>query len=67
MVQNTVKSSVESFKPGILKNERKKEITFNLLLAFQEGPHCQGQTDLSTPLYLRSCNKNCSLSKYLVN
>ena len=59
-----VKSTAEHFKPGMLKNEKKKDITFNFL-ALQEGPHCLGgqsgsaySQEISTPWYLRSCNKN---------
>ena len=43
-VKSTVKSTAESFKPGILKNERKKDYTFNFL-ALQQGPYCQGWSE----------------------
>ena len=44
MVKNMVKSMTEIDKPGILKNERKKDITL-ILLAFQEGPLSEGWSE----------------------
>ena len=72
MVKRTVKSTAESLKPWILKNERKKNITLNIW-PFKKGLIIRGWSgsaysqDVSTPWYLRSCNKNCSLSDELVN
>ena len=43
MVKSLVKSTAKNIKPGTLKNERNKDITFNFL-ALQEGPHGQGQS-----------------------
>ena len=41
MLKSTVKSTAKRFKPGILKNERNIDITFEFL-ALQEGPCIQG-------------------------
>ena len=43
-VKTSVNSTVESFKPGIPKNDRKIDITFDFL-AFQEESHGQGWTE----------------------
>ena len=40
-LKSTVNSTAENFKPGIPKNERKIDITFDFL-ALQEGPHGWG-------------------------
>ena len=42
-VMSLVLSTTDSFKPGILKNERNIAVTFDFL-ALQEGPHGWGQS-----------------------
>ena len=42
-LKSTVNNTAESFKPGISKNDRKMDITFDFL-ALKEGSHGQGQT-----------------------
>ena len=67
MIKSTVKSTAESFKSGILKNERNKDITL-IFWAYKKGLIVRGQFEsaeslkVSIPQYLRSFNNSSSFS-----
>ena len=50
LVKTPVNSTAESFKPGIPKNDRKIDITFDFL-TLQEGPHGCGWTESGIQLF----------------
>ena len=50
LLKSTVNSTAESFKPGIPKNDRKIDITFDFL-ALQEGPRGWGWTESVIQLF----------------
>ena len=69
LVKTPVNSTAESFKPGIPKNDRKIDITFDFL-TLQEGPHGWGQSESVKAMRYqpcRSCNKYDNLLDTLSN